>query len=460
MAEERAAFLMTECNQEVFSFAAHFSRRVEASFTAGQVSSDGGALLLRQADGRINLLGRLAACFTDRRSPVFVQHQLDELLSQRIYGLALGYEDVNDHEQLRHDPLMAVLAGRRKLEEPLAGKSTLNRLELSGGCDRYHKIDYAAEKIDALLGDLYIESHAQEPGQIVLDLDATDIPLYGHQPERFFHGYYDSYCYLPLYIFAGDQLLCARLRSSNVDGAAGALDEVKRIVAQLRSRWPKVRIVLRADSGFCREELMAWCETEENRVDYLFGLARNSRLQKIIGKQMHEAKLKHAETGQAARVFTEFPYQTRKSWARSRRVVAKAEVLDKGENPRFVVTSLAAHGWAGRQLYEQFYCQRGEMENRIKEQMHLFAYRLSTEEMKGNQLRLYLSALAYTLIEALRRLALKGTEWAEAQVDTIRLKLFKIGALVRISARRVWLELNSHYPWQHIYTRVFHALRC
>jgi hypothetical protein len=355
---------------------------------------------------------------------------------------------------------MVMLSGKRRLEAPLAGKSTLNRLELPGGRRRYHKIDYDPEKIDTLLCELFIESHATTPAEIVLDLDATDVPLYGHQPERFFHGYYDSYCYLPLYIFAGDQLLCARLRPSNVDGAAGALNEVKRIVAQLRARWPKVRIVLRGDSGFCREELMAWCEAEQNQVEFLFGLARNRRIQKIIGQQMHEARLRHRETGQAARVFTEFQYQTRKSWARPRRVVAKAESLDKGENPRFVVTSLGAQEWAARQLYEQFYCQRGEMENRIKEQMSLFAYRLSIEQMKGNQLRLYLSALAYTLVEALRRLALKGTEWAEAQVDTIRLKLFKIGALLRISARRVWLEMNSAYPWKHIYAKAFDALRC
>jgi hypothetical protein len=459
IAEERAAFLMTECNQEVFRFAAHFSRRVEAGFTAGQVVSDGGALLLRQADGKINLLARVAACFTDRRSPLFVTHKLSEMLAQRIYGLALGYEDINDHEQLRHDPLMAVLSGKRELDAALAGKSTLNRLERTGGNRRYHKIGYAAEKIDALLCDLFIESHAQAPAEIVIDLDATDIPLYGHQPERFFHGYYDSYCYLPLYIFAGDQLLCARLRPSNVDGAAGALDEVRRIVAQLRAQWPQVGVVLRGDSGFCREELMAWCEAEENRVDYLFGLARNSRLQKIIGKQMHEAQQEHAATGKAARVFTEFDYKTKKSWARARRVVAKAEYLDKGENPRFVVTSLSTDKWAARQLYEKLYCARGEMENRIKEQMCLFAYRLPTEEMKSNQLRLYFSALAYTLVEALRRLALKGTEWAEAQVDTIRLKLFKIGAIVRISARRVLLEMNSFYPWKHIYRRAFDALR-
>jgi hypothetical protein len=404
------------------------------------------------------LLKRVAACFTDRRSPLLVQHRLGEMLSQRIYGLALGYEDLNDHEQLRHDPLMAVLSGRRKLEEPLAGKSTLNRLELPGGSKRYHKIDYAPEKIDALLCDLYIESHAEAPDLIVLDLDATDIPLYGHQPERFFHGYYDSYCYLPLYIFAGDQLLCARLRPANQDAAAGSVEEVSRMVAQLRTKWPKVRIVLRGDSGFCREQLMAWCK--QNHVDYLFGLARNQRLSRIIGAQMQQARVLHQTSGKAARVFTEFSYRTRKSWSCARRVVAKAEYLDKGENPRFVVTSLSTDEWAARELYEKFYCARGEMENRIKEQMCLFAYRLSTEEMKGNQLRLYLSALAYTLVEALRRLALKGTEWAEAQVDTIRLKLFKIGAVVRISARRVWLELSSTYPWKQIYARAFDALRC
>ena len=449
---------MTECNQKVFSFASHFSRRVEASFTAGQVSTDGGALLLRQADRKIGLLKRVASCFIDRRSPLLVEHQLGEMLSQRIYGLALGYEDLNDHEQLRHDPLMAVLAGRRKLEEPLAGKSTLNRLELVGRTGRYHKISYSAEALDRLLGDLFIESHSAPPDQIVLDLDATDIPLYGHQPERFFHGYYDSYCYLPLYIFCGDQLLCARLRPANQDAAAGSVEEIRRIVAQVRERWPSMKIVLRADSGFCREELMGWCEA--NKVDYLFGLARNQRLRKIIGAQMHQAQILHQSSGKAARVFAEFSYQTKKSWSRARRVVAKAEYLDKGENPRFVVTSLPAEEWAAQDLYEKFYCARGEMENRIKEQMCLFADRLSTDEMKGNQLRLYFSALAYTLMEALRRLGLKGSAWAEAQVDTIRLKLLKIGAIVRISVRRILLQLSSAYPWKNIFTQAFHALRC
>jgi hypothetical protein len=445
---------MTECNQETFAFKAHFSRRVEAGFTAGQVSTDGGALLLREVEQKINLLGRLAGCFSDGRAPMLVKHQLSEMLAQRIYGLALGYEDLNDHEQLRSDPLLGVLSGKRDLAEPLAGKSTLNRLELVGRSGRYHKISYSADA----LGDLFLESHTSAPGQIVLDLDATDIPLYGHQPERFFHGYYDSYCYLPLYIFAGDQLLCARLRPANKDAAAGAVEEVSRIVAQVRERWPSMRIVVRADSGFCREELMAWCEA--NKVDYLFGLARNQRLQKIIGAQMQQARVLHQSSGKAARVFTEFSYQTNKSWSCARRVVAKAEYLDKGENPRFVVTSLPAEEWAAHDLYEKFYCARGEMENRIKEQMCLFADRLSTDEMKGNQLRLYFSALAYTLIEALRRLGLKGTEWAQAQVDTIRLKLFKIGAIVRISVRRILLQLSSTYPWKDLFAQAFHALRC
>ena len=449
---------MTECNQKTFSFAPHFSRRVESAFTAGRVSSDGGVLLLREVAGKINLIERLATCFSDLRSQVFIKHGLSEMLAQRIYGLALGYEDLNDHEQLRNDPLLGMVSGKRELDEPLAGKSTLNRLELTGRSARYHKVGYSAEAVDRLLTDLYIESYTSAPTEVVLDLDATDIPLYGHQPERFFHGYYDNYCYLPLYIFAGDQLLCARLRPANQDAAAGSVVEVERIVTQLRAHWPDVRIVLRADSGFCREELMCWCE--QNKVDFLFGLARNQRLARIIGAAMQQARLLHQSTAKPARVFTEFTYQTRRSWSCSRRVVAKAEFLDKGENPRFVVTSLTSEQWAGQKLYEQFYCARGEMENRIKEQMCLFADRLSTDEMKGNQLRLYFSAFAYTLIEALRRLGLKGTEWAQAQVDTIRIKLLKIGAIVRISVRRIVLQLSSAYPWKDVYARVFHALRC
>jgi hypothetical protein len=449
---------MTECIQEPFGFTEHFSRRVEASFTGGQVSSEGGSLLLREVDRRIKLVDRLAACFTDTRSQDRVEHTLEEMLAQRVYGLALGYEDLNDHEQLRNDPLLALLAGRRELDRPLAGKSTLNRLELCSRSQRYHKIGYAPEAIDKLLGDLFLEAHAEPPKRIVLDLDATDIPVYGHQPERFFHGYYDGYCYLPLYIFCGDHLLCARLRPANRDAAAGAVEEVARIVQQVRQRWPEVKIVLRADSGFCREELMAWCEA--NRVDFLFGVARNKRLAKIVGAQMQQARTLHASTGNAARVFAGFDYQTRKSWSCARRVVAKAEYLDKGENPRFVVTSLDPGEWPDRELYEKFYCARGEMENRIKEQMCLFADRLSTGQTQANQLRLYFSALAYTLMEALRRLGLKATEWAQAQVDTIRLRLLKIGTVVRVSVRRVLLQFSSSYPWQAIFGQVYRALLC
>ena len=359
---------MTECNQNEFAFAPHFSRQVSAQFSERQLSTEGGALLLRETDRKIGLLSRVSKCFSDHRQPWLIEHELGELLAQRIYGLALGYEDLNDHEELRRDPLLALMAGKRKLEEPLAGKSTLNRLELTPADspleDRYHKITYSSAALDRLLVDIFLESYAQAPRQIVLDLDVTDTPLYGQQEDRFFHGYYHDYCYLPLYIFCGDHLLCARQRASNQDASAGSREEVERIVKQIRERWPKVRMILRADSGFCREELMAWCE--QNRVEYVLGLARNSRLQRKLAPQLREAKQQHEKTGKAARVFADFPYRTRKSWSRARRVVAKAEYLEKGENPRFVVTSLPAESWEAAALYEKTYCARGEMENRIK----------------------------------------------------------------------------------------------
>jgi hypothetical protein len=381
------------------------------------------------------------------------------MVSQRVYGLALGYEDLNDHEQLRHDPLLALLAGKRELDSPLAGKSTLNRLELSPAdqaSTRYHKISYSSEKIDRLLVDLFRESHATRPRRIVLDLDSTDIPLHGHQERRFFHGYYNSYCYLPLYIFAGDQLLCARLRPSDQDGAAGAVSEVERIVSQIRQRWPRVEIVVRADSGFCREDLMHWCE--DHHIDYILGLARNDRLRRLLERPMREARQQYESTGKAARVFNQFRYRTHKSWSRWRRVIGKAEYIPGKENPRFVVTSLA--GGEPQALYEKLYCARGEMENRIKEQLCLFADRLSTETMRANQLRMYLSSMAYTLLEALRRLALRGTEWAEAQVDTLRLRLMKMAAHVQISARRIRLRYSGAYPWKPLFAHTWAALRC
>jgi hypothetical protein len=453
---------MTQCNQNELAFAPHFSRRVSARFSERQLSTEGGSLLLRETDRKLGLLARVSQCFSDHRHPQWIEHELGELLAQRIYGLALGYEDLNDHEELRRDPLLALLAGKRKLEEPLAGKSTLNRLELTPAGspfhDRYHKITYSAEALDGLLVDIFLEAHAKAPRQIVLDLDVTDTPLYGKQEARFFHGYYNEYCYLPLYIFCGDHLLCARQRACNQDASAGSREEVERIVQQIRRRWPKVRIILRADSGFCREELMAWCEKQQ--VDYVFGLARNSRLQRKIAGALREAKQQHQRTGQAARVFAEFSYRTRKSWSRWRRVVAKAEYLEKGQNPRFVVTSLPAESWEAAALYEKTYCARGEMENRIKEQLSLFADRMSTESLRANQLRLYFSSLAYVLIHALRRLALAGTQWAQAQVHTIRLRLLKIAAEVRLTARRIWVSYSNAYPWKEMFAAAWLALRC
>ncbi len=453
---------MTECNQTFFPFEGHFSRQVVAEFAGDWLTTDGGSLLLRQADRKIGLLRRVAGCFSDYRQPERIEHRLAEMLAQRIYGLALGYEDLNDHEQLRQDPLLGVLAGKRDLGEPLAGKSTLNRLELtpagSPAAERYNKISYSAEALDALLVDLFLEAHPRAPREIVLDLDATDTPLHGRQEARFFHGYYGHYCYLPLYVFCGDHLLCARLRPSNIDASAGSLAEVQRIVRQIRARWPKTSIILRADSGFCREELLAWCEN--NDVDYVFGFARNKRLRKIIGRAMQEAKQEHRRTGKPARVFTEFAYRTKKSWSRARRVIAKAEQIEGKENPRYLVTSLGKEAWSAQKLYEQLYCARGEMENRIKEQLSLFADRMSTETLRANQLRLYFSSLAYVLVEALRRLGLAGTEWAEAQADTIRLKLLKIAAQVRITARRIWVRYSCAYPWQNVFAAAWTALRC
>src|SRR5271157_65074 len=430
---------MTQCTQSSFEFESHFRREVVASFDGGALTSDAGALLLRQVDRRLGFLRRLAGCFTDFRSPWLTDHGVEQMLAQRVYGLALGYEDLNDHDQLRHDPLMGVLAGKREPDQPLASKSTLCRLERTPAAgaerDRYKKIRYDPEAIDRLLLDVFMDAHPEAPKQVVLDLDATDTPLHGHQEGRFFHGFYDEYCYLPLYIFCGDELLAVRLREANQDASAGSLAEVQRIVARLRNRWPKLKITLRADSGFCREELMRWCE--QNRVDYVFGLARNDRLRQRIGKAMRRAKAAAQRTGRAARVFTEFRYRTRKSWSRARRVVAKAEQIEGKENPRYVVTSLAASAFRPRALYEELYCARGEMENRIKEQMLLFADRMSAETMRANQLRLYLSSLAYVLMHALRRLGLAATEWARAQVNTIRLRLLKIAAEVRLSARRI-----------------------
>ena len=462
----------TQCNQESLQFHPLFRRAVRGQFDGGAITTDAGGLLLREVEKRTGIIAQFAACFREHRKAARIEHGVKELVAQRVYGLALGYEDLNDHEELRRDPLLAVLAEKpdptgetrareRDQGKALAGKSTLNRLELSAAEvseeERYKKIGLDFEAVDRMLVEIFLQAHREAPRQIVLDLDSTDDPLHGEQEGRFFHGYYGHYCYLPLYIFCGEMLLCARLRVSNIDGAAGSQEELHRIVRQIREAWPEVPIIVRGDSGFCREELMAWGEA--NQVDYVLGLAKNDRLKAEITAELQQAAEECQRTGQAARVFKDFVYQTRESWAHARRVIAKAEHLEKGANPRFVVTSLPSQDWAARALYEDLYGARGEMENRIKEQLMLFSDRTSTAYLRSNQIRLYFSSVAYLLMQALRRLGLQGTELAKAQCTTLRLKLLKIGALMRITVRKVWVSLASGYPYQELFRQVYAQLQ-
>ena len=464
--------MMTQCNQQSFGFHPVGRREVVAKFDGGRITSDGGGLLLRETERLTGIIRQFATCFTDCRQPDRIEHTVEELLAQRIFALALGYEDLNDHDDLRHDPLLAVLVGkkdplgsrrhgRKDRGKALAGKSTLNRLELTpvraNAKSRYKKIGVARKAVQGLFTDLFLQSYDAPPKRIVLDLDATDDPIHGHQSGRFFHGYYKSYCYLPLYIFCGEHLLCARLRPSNIDASAGSVKELQRIVDQIREAWPTVKIVIRADSGFCRERIMAWCEA--NDVDFVLGLAKNKRLIKEIAAELQQAKELFETSGQPARVFADFDYQTLKSWARSRRVIGKAEHLAKGSNPRFVVTSLTANEFDAKSLYEDEYCARGDMENRIKEQqLCLFADRTSAATMRANELRLWFSSVAYTLMTALRRLGLKGTDLSKARCDTIRLKLLKIGARIRVTVRKVWVSLAESYPYQILFRQVYEHL--
>jgi hypothetical protein len=447
--------MQTECSPELFAFAPVEKHMVVAAFDGGKITSDAGALLLGLADRAIGLVDRFASCFEDARDPALIEHEVRTLVGQRVIAMALGYEDLNDHDQLRHDPVMAVLAGklkpiRQKKCAPVAGKSTLNRLELSRPApSRYKKISYLADKVEALFVDLFLEAHQAAPEEIVIDLDATDDPVHGDQEGRFFHGYYDCFCYLPLYIFCGRHLLAAKLRCADQDAAAGSVEEMARIIGQIRIRWPKARIVLRADSGFAREALMAWCE--ENGVDYLFGLQGNVRLVAAVAAELDEAKLaSDADGGKPARRFKDFSYRPhRKAWTRARRVVGKAEVTQGEANPRFVVTSLPTTAWEAKRLYEDLYCARGEMENRIKEcQLDLFADRTSSATLRANQLRLWFASMAYVLTCALRRIGLKDTQFEKATCATLRLKLLKIGALVRTSVRRVKIAMASAHPWR------------
>lgn len=442
--------MQTECSADLFEFAPVERREVVADFDGGAITSDAGGLLLGATDRAIGLVHRLAGCFHDERRQELIEHEVATLVGQRVFGIALGYEDINDHDDLRHDPTMAVLAGkleaRREDCAPVAGKSTLNRLELSRlQPTRYHKISHNPIAIKRLFVDLFVEAHDQPPSEIILDLDATDDPVHGEQEGRYFHGYYDCYCYLPLYVFCGRHLLVAKLRSAGVDAAAGAVEELARIIAQIRLHWPLVRILVRADSGFAREDLMAWCEA--NRVDYLFGLQQNSRLVGEIESELARAEAKSRQTGKPARCFKDFRWRTRTTWSRKRRVIGKAEFTRGETNPRFVVTSLKRKATGARQLYEDIYCARGEMENRIKEcQLDLYADRTSSATMRANQLRLWFASFAYVLVCALRRIGLQHTRFSEATCGTIRLKLFKIGALVRISVRRIKFAMASGFP--------------
>jgi len=465
--------MKTQCTQDQMEFHGLGRRVVVGQFDGGKISSDSGGLLLREVEQRTHILKRLADCFTDHRDAELIEHTLESLVKQRVMGLALGYEDLNDHDTLRHDPLLALLSGKqdligetRKRQQDkgcaIAGKSTLNRLELTpldaDAGSRYKKIVADAGAMDDLLVDLFLAAYDSPPEEIILDVDATDDPLHGNQEGRFFHGYYRSYCYLPLYIFCDEHLLCARLRKADQDGAAGTVDELARIVERIRLSWPQTRIIVRGDGGFCRDDLMDWCETQV--VDYVLGMPKNSRLKTILGDEMAQAKSQYEATDEAARVFKDFRYRTRKSWTCERRVVGKAEHLAKGENPRFIVTTLSSKSWDARSLYEDLYCGRGDMENRIKEQqMALFADRTSTHEMRSNQLRLYFSSFAYVLMQTLRRLGLEGTSMARAQCGTIRLKLFKIGAHIRLSVRRVQIAFAENYPYANLFRQVMHRLQ-
>jgi Transposase DDE domain group 1 len=461
---------MTHCSRQQLLFQPHGTREVAAQFDGGPITSDGGGLLLREVETRFGIVRSFVNCFTDHRDPDGIEFSVAELLLQRVMGIALGYEDLNDHDRLRHDPLLALLVGRtdiigadrrdpRDRGKPLAGKSTLNRLELTpAGADadsRYKKTVADMGRLQDTLVDVFIRLRAKQevPQELVLDFDATDDRLHGHQLGRFFHAYYGDYCYLPLYVFCGDWPLAAILRPSDIDASAGTLAQLERIVPRLRAAWPDVRIVIRGDSGFCRESIMRWCEA--HRVDFVLGLAKNKRLIRTLGKELHQAQEEFRKTGRSARVFKDFTYRTRKSWSKERRVIGKAEQLPKGANPRFVVTSLSARRIGAKALYEERYCARGEMENRIKEQqLFLFADRTSTHAMRSNQLRLLFSTMAYLLHLALREFGLPGTELARAQAGTIRTKLLKIGGQFRQSVRRVWISLSEAYPYQHLFERV------
>jgi len=451
--------MKTECRDAEHRFEGFGRREIVARFDGGTISSEGGAVLLADVERRTRIVERFAGCFVDRRDPLRIEHTVRELAMQRVLGLCLGYEDLTDHDALRNDPLLSALSGKSDPRQALAGKSTLSRLELStSDQDRYKKLELDTAAVDRLLVDVFLESHASAPESIVIDLDATDFAIHGQQEGRFFHGYYDHHCYLPLYVFCGEHLLRARLRRSNIDGCSGALGELAPIVEQIRAAWSSTKITIRADSGFCREEIMAWCEA--HHVDFVLGLAKNDRLIEMVQYELGMAQCAFAASARSERVYGELEYRTNDTWSRSRRVVARAEHSHHGDNPRFVVTSLSADQVDAKSLYEDLYCARGDMENRIKEQqLDLFADRVSAQTIRANQVRLYFASIAYTLLHALRRLGLVGTELARAQCGTVRLRLLKIGAQIHVSVRRVRLALSQAFPMQDLFALVLANIR-
>jgi hypothetical protein len=448
----------THCRQEALKFQGVNGKRVEGKFDGGMVTTEAGALIVREVCERRGIFKRLARCFNDYRNEEAIEHTLQALLEQRIYGLVCGYEDLNDHDRLRADPAFQVLVGKEpELGPKLAGRNTLNRLELSGSSlyerERYKKIICNDEKLQSFFVDEFIRyAKRKKLKQIVLDCDATDVPLHGKQEGRFFHGYYGHYCYLPLYIFCEDFPLWAELRPSNIDASLGTDSALEKILPQLREGLGRrVRIIVRGDAAFAREELMDFCEKQG--VEYVFGLAKNNRLTNSLKREMARSRKEFKKTGKASRCFKDFRYRTLDSWSRSRRVVGKAEYLEKGPNPRFVVTSLKRSACAAIKLYEQCYCKRGEMENCIKEQFQLFANRMSCTPKRANQLRLWFSTAAYLVLVLVKKYALAGTALASAEVQTIRLRLIKIAATVTVSARRVFFSMAGGFPLQELFAK-------
>jgi hypothetical protein len=468
-----AAFSSTECKDQPLLFQDLGPRKVVADFSGGTLSSDGGVLLLRQVDRGLGVTRSLAGCFYDLRDGRWVDHQVEHLLAQRIYGLALGYEDINDHDTLRLDPLLAVACEKR---DPLgqdrllpgfrgvalAAPSTLNRLELSNNKNsRCHKLPHDPEKIQACLLEMAVRSLPKHAREVMLDLDAMGHLLHGMQEGRHFNAYYDDYCYLPLYVMAGDVLLWAQLRTAEHGAAHGVVPALKKIVAAIRKRCRQARIIVRGDSGFCNDEILSWCEGEPE-VYYCIGVGKTSVLIEKLEPALAQARARHCLVGTATRVFAEFQHKTVSgSWSRERRVIGKAEVSAQGDNPRFVVTNLPAEGFEDDEsldrftpanLYEVVYCARGECENVLKQQvLDLHADRMSTHHLASNQLRLWLSAFAYLLLERVRTLGCRGTDLARATAGTIRLKLFKVAAQVKVSVRRVYVQLSTAYPLQHLF---------